>query len=100
MSYRGDEVEFAAEMATPGLVVVGDAFDPGWRATVDEVEVPVVRADHFVRGVFLAAGTHHVVMRYVPRSHRVGLAVSLAAGLLALVLCFRSAKASGGSRSG
>ena len=100
VSYRGDEVEFAAEMATPGLVVVGDAFDPGWRATIDEVEVPVVRADHFVRGVFLAAGTHHVVMRYVPRSHRVGLAVSLAAGLLALVLCFRSAKASGGSRSG
>jgi hypothetical protein len=50
----------------PGLLVVGEHFDPGWRATVDGAAVPVVEADLAALGVALPASEHTVVLRFVP----------------------------------
>jgi hypothetical protein len=50
----------------PGLLVVGEHFDPGWRATVDGAAAPVVEADLAALGVALPASEHTVVLRFVP----------------------------------
>ncbi|MFM8409834.1 MAG: hypothetical protein ACKOCT_06110, partial [Alphaproteobacteria bacterium] len=88
--YRPDDVVLAADLATPGLVVLGDAWDPAWRAAVDGVETPVLRVNGFVRGVPVTAGRHRVELRYRPASVRVGAWISLLSAALAALLLARS----------
>jgi hypothetical protein len=49
---------------------------------VDRAPAEIVRADLYFRAVELAAGEHRVVFAYRPRAVRLGLGLSLAAGLL------------------
>ncbi|HEO70861.1 MAG TPA: hypothetical protein ENN80_06310, partial [Candidatus Hydrogenedentes bacterium] len=68
-----------------GLLVLADAWYPGWRATVDGVETEVFAVDGMFRGVSLGAGGKEVVFRYAPRSLGLGFLVSASAGLVTLL---------------
>ena len=68
----------------PGLLVLDDAYAPGWEATVDGHSVPVSRVDYVLRGVPVPAGTHTVTLHYAPLSWRIGWLVSLVS-LVAIV---------------
>jgi hypothetical protein len=94
-TYRAEEVELDAAMDTAGLVVLTDTFYPGWQAEVDGAATPIVRANYFARGVFVDRGTHRIVFRYTPGSHRAGLLVSAVALLVALVVVIRSSRSGG-----
>jgi hypothetical protein len=61
-----EEVVIDAESEGAALLVVNDAWAPGWRASIDgvESEVEVMPADVLVRAVRWPAGRHRVVMRY------------------------------------
>ncbi|MFP2901676.1 YfhO family protein, partial [Corallococcus sp. 4LFB] len=48
----------------PAVLVVNDAWQPGWRATVDGQDVPILPADVAVRAVVVPAGQHRVELRY------------------------------------
>ena len=61
----------------PGILFVGDAHYPGWRAFVDGTEVKLLRADWAFRGVALPAGRHRVEMRYESRPVRLGALLTL-----------------------
>ena len=61
---------------TPAFLVLAEADYPGWRATVDGVPAALVRADHALRGLALAAGDHRVELEYRPRSFAFGMALS------------------------
>jgi hypothetical protein len=82
-----EQVEVEALVAAAALLVVTDTFYPGWSATVDGVEAPIVRADHAFRGVMLGPGTHRVRFAYAPWSVRTGAALTAAAALVVLALC-------------
>jgi hypothetical protein len=66
-----------------GVVVVTDAYYPGWEAALDGDPVPLLRANTAFRGVVVPAGEHVVELRYRPASLRWGgaLAFAAAAGL-------------------
>jgi len=72
--------------AAPALLIVSDAFYPGWRAWVDGRAAPIFPAHILFRGVFVPAGEHVVTFRYQPAGFRVGVNVSLAAAVIALTL--------------
>jgi hypothetical protein len=86
-----DRLVVDATATRPGMLVVSDAWDPGWTATVDGREIDVERVDYVMRGVPLPAGAHRVEFRYEPWSFEAGRAVSLVtlAGLAALALAGR-----------
>ena len=67
-----------------GYLVVADALGPGWRATVDGVEVPLLRADHALAAVPLSGGTHRVTIRYHPPGRVLGAGISGISVLLLL----------------
>lgn len=71
----------------PGLLVVGEGWDPGWRASVDRSPRPVIRVNGDRIGVVLGEGTHRIVLRHHARGLGVGLALALlgAAGLVVAV---------------
>ena len=75
--YAPEQVDVAAELDEPGLLVLSDLDYPGWKAEVDGREVPIERVDYALRGVALSAGSHTVAFRYEPLSWRVGWILSL-----------------------
>jgi hypothetical protein len=74
-----ERVTLEVEANNPGFVVLADAFDPGWRATIDGRPAPVRRANVAFRAVEVPNGRHRVEMVYRPRSVAIGLSLSLAA---------------------
>lgn len=87
----------------PGLVVVSEGYDPGWRAFLaDGSEVAVRRADALLMAVEVPAGPARVLLRYRPRRWAAGVGLSLLAalGLLAWALvAWRRRLPEGGSAS-
>jgi len=62
----------SAEMQTEGFVLLADAWDPGWRATVNGTEAKVWCADQAFRAVEVPAGGSTIEFRYCPASFRYG----------------------------
>jgi hypothetical protein len=100
LEYGPDRIRASVGMARDGYLVVADAWAPGWRASVDGHEAPVLRANVAFRAVPVPAGDHDVQLVYRPPAIRYGLAASaatLAMGLLAALLGrWREGDADGG----
>jgi hypothetical protein len=63
--HDGDErVVIAATMRRSGLVVLSDAWSPGWTVTVDGNPATPVRVDTVIRGVVVPRGRHVVTWSY------------------------------------
>jgi uncharacterized membrane protein YfhO len=79
-------VEVRTRSAADALLVLSDAYDPGWRATLDGQPVPVLPANVLLRGVFVPAGEHTVVFTYAPQAWTRGLWLGGAGALLWVLL--------------
>ena len=82
---HADRVVLEADLDRPGLVVLLDGYDPGWKARVDGQEAPVRRANLAFRAVPVPPGKHRIEMVYRPRGLGLGLGVT-ALSLIALAL--------------
>lgn len=80
-AYEPERVHIEAEAQTPSILVLSDAWYPGWEATVDGEPAPVLIIDHAMRGVALSPGNHDVVFEFRPGWLAPGLAVSTAGAL-------------------
>jgi hypothetical protein len=77
-------VTLAVRMETPGLVVLADQWDKGWRAYLNGRPVPILRANHAVRGVVVPAGSGTLEFRYAPASFAWGLRLAAVGGVALL----------------
>jgi hypothetical protein len=76
IAYEPDRVSIATQAAAPGLLVVSEIYQSGWRAYVDGDEVEILPTDHALRGIPIPEGEHTVEMHYDPLSLRLGLWIS------------------------
>jgi hypothetical protein len=88
VKYEPDRVTIDANLTRRAIVVLGDNWFPGWKASVDGKDVDVERVDYVLRGTVVDRGRHRIEYRYQPASWRIGWIVSLLAllGLLAAIL--------------
>jgi hypothetical protein len=91
LAHTRHRVVLEAVAQAPGVLVLADAFYPGWTATVDGRPVPIMPVDLALRGVPLGPGSHRVEMTYRDPSLRLGLWLSLLglSGLLGLAFLGR-----------
>jgi len=89
LRYGNHNVTVHASLNGPGILVLADAFYPGWRAYVDGGESTIYRANLFFRAVQLPPGEHLVEFKYRPLGFQVGLIISLATAGLLLLIVFR-----------
>lgn len=93
-SYAPEEVRVRVQARQTGLLVLTDAYYPGWTATVDGEPAEILPTNHALRGVRVEAGSREVVFRYRTPGLAVGVLFSLltlAAGLaLGLLRCRRA----------
>jgi hypothetical protein len=75
--YENQAVDLTAAANGDGVLVLADSYYPGWKAYLDGRETPILRVNHFYRGVIVPAGQHRIEFRYEPRSFAIGLIISL-----------------------
>lgn len=75
--------------ATPcaGMVVIGQTFYPGWRASIDGRPVKLYQADGFLDGVAIPAGQHVITLTWRSWTVLTGAAVTALSALL-LILAY------------
>ena len=84
-------VKIQARMQCRGMVILTDAWFPGWTATVDGKRAKIERVYGMVRGVVVEEGDHMIEMRYRPWSVYLGAAMSLLACGIVIVGVKRAA---------
>lgn len=84
--YGLNGVDLRVAAARRGVLVLADAYAPGWQARVDGRAVPIMRADAVFRAVAIGPGIHTVQFTYLPVTFQWGAAVSAAAFGLWLIL--------------
>jgi hypothetical protein len=82
---RPDRLRLRSVTSHPALLLVPEGYDEGWKATVDEEAVPVLRANLAFRAVPVPAGAHDVALVYRPASIPWGLGISGLSVLAVLV---------------
>jgi hypothetical protein len=83
--YAAERVALEAKMSCEGMVVLSDTYYPGWVAKVDGKSAQIYEVDLAFRGVIVPAGTHQITFVYRPRSFMLGIALTFA-GLMGAVL--------------
>ncbi len=76
--YEPERVRLRSSGAEAGVVVLTDAWYPGWIAELDGAPARVLRANALFRAVAVPAGEHVVEFRYEPRGFRSGVGLALA----------------------
>jgi hypothetical protein len=71
--FSAEKVVLEANLTKPGVLVLADAFYPGWQAAVDGVRAPILRSNLMFRAVALEPGRHDVSFSYEPSSWRWGI---------------------------
>jgi uncharacterized membrane protein YfhO len=65
--------------SSQALLVLNDAWAPGWRATLDGRSVEILPANYMARGVWVPAGRHEVRFRYRTPGLDLGVGTALSA---------------------
>jgi len=73
-------------LTQPGYLLQREAWYPGWRARVDGIETPVLRADVLFRAVPLGPGEHEVEIFFDSPSFKRGVLLTLGGLVLVVVL--------------
>jgi hypothetical protein len=68
----------ALRVSTPtdGLLVLSEVYYPGWRATLNGRNVPILRVDYALRGVPIPSGQHRVDLFFRPATFVWGATIS------------------------
>jgi hypothetical protein len=74
-----------ANLASTGIVVVSEMWDPGWRAELDGVKCPLLRVDTALQGVRVPSGKHRIQLIYDPPSLRLGIKMAMVAAFVLLL---------------
>ncbi len=95
--YTPNYLSYSVNCKEDKLMLFSDVYYPyGWVLTIDDEEVPIIRANYILRAVEVPAGQHRVVMKFAPKSLErtellayVAQSILFFAMLLALVLSVR-----------
>jgi hypothetical protein len=83
-----EDLRISVDAPAPSIVVVRNAFDTGWEATVDGRSAPLLATDYFLQGVAVPEGHHEI--RLVYRDPKIGEGLLLS-GLVWLGLVLTAA---------
>lgn len=66
LRYDRDALSFHINAASDGMLVINEAWYPGWVASVDGQPVPIYRANALVRAIPVSPGPHDILMQFRP----------------------------------
>jgi hypothetical protein len=90
--FAAEEVALETDCPHPALLVLAEAWYPGWQVTVDGAPGECLPANAWMRAAPVAPGRHRVLFTFRPRALLPGAALSLLA-LAAVALTLRRSRA-------
>ena len=86
--YHPDGSTYEVNSEHDGMFVLSEVWYPeGWKATVDGIDVPLVRANYILRALPISAGRHTVELRFEPSGRKLaGLATGFGSFVLLIFL--------------
>ena len=91
-SFRAEQIEIDTSTSRRSVLVLAEAWYPGWSATVNDAPAVCHAVNGWMRGVLVPPGRSRVVLKYRSRWLGIGAALSTAASLLVLFVLFRPAR--------
>jgi len=86
VQYAPNKLEYSVNASKSSLAVFSEIWtSKGWKAYIDNNEVPLLRANYVLRAVVIPEGKHSVVMRYEPTVWVIGEKISFVSSLLLLM---------------
>jgi hypothetical protein len=86
-NYEPLKIELELDVDQPGYLVLSDTYYPGWKASIDNKEVKILKADYLYRALRIEnQGKHLITFGYEPLSFRIGLYLSLISITITLML--------------
>jgi hypothetical protein len=97
--FAPERVTVTTRAGSPGVLVLAEAWYPGWEATVGDKPAKVFPVNGWMRGVTVPAGQNEVVFTYRSRYLGAGAALSLASVAVVFLLLYRARPGQTVSRS-
>lgn len=85
--YAPDRVEVTVESDAPALLLLTDAYFPGWQAWVNRKDASIYRANFAFRAVSVPTGASTVIFSYHPQSLTYGILFSVLGLVLTAGIC-------------
>lgn len=84
---KNDELTYQSKATTPRFAVFSEIYyNRGWKAYIDNKEMPIIRTNYALRGLVVPAGAHTIRFAFHPTSFYLGLKVANIAGVLFVIL--------------
>jgi hypothetical protein len=80
-----EAITLSVTTSAPGLLVLSEVATPGWIASIDGKETPILQTNYLFRGIPIPAGAHTVSLRYRPPFLAAGLLIT-GATVLSIVI--------------
>ena len=81
-----DAATYRSVSSNPRFAVFSEIYyDRGWKAYIDEKEVPIIRTNYVLRGLSVPAGQHNIRFEFKPQSYNTGETISNIANILILI---------------
>jgi len=80
--YEGERIDLEASVRMNCMLVMGEKYYKGWKATVDGRRTEIYPVDHVLRGIYLTPGAHKVEFVFDPTPFKIGKYLTLASFLI------------------
>ena len=80
-------LKYASKKGEKGFAIFSEIFyEKGWKAYIDGVEKPILRANYVLRALEIPSGDHIIEFKFQPDSYVIGSRISQVSGFLLLLL--------------
>ncbi|MFV0391060.1 MAG: YfhO family protein [Paludibacteraceae bacterium] len=85
-SYAPNHLVYSVDTKTDQVAVFSEIYyDKGWKATINEQEVPYTRVNYLLRAMPLKAGAYELEFRFEPKSYTAGNTIALISSILLIL---------------
>jgi hypothetical protein len=82
-----DAISYTSSSKTPQFAVFSEVYyKEGWKAFIDDKEVPYARVNYVLRGLSIPVGTHAIAFKFEPKSYFLGEKISFASTIIVVLL--------------
>jgi hypothetical protein len=86
-NYSANEIVCSTNSSFSGFLVLTDNWHPDWKVFVDGKKQKLYRANYIFRAVYVPAGKHEIVFKYISSYFNIGSVISIIAFILAIGFC-------------
>ncbi len=77
IEFNENKIRINSFSESDSILILTDAYYPGWQVLIDEKPSEILRANGLVRAIILEEGSHIIEFNYVPESFWNGVIISI-----------------------